>query len=177
MTDIFVERDANTGATYGLLDSTSIEHFMTTLKGKKIGNPLKRKMVIPKVISIVFMNGFYTKSRKLSKARCFLQFVKLADLQPIYNDLNGKEYVPEFYTNDVENINSQIKFKVIDVFILKMKDLIECIDAIYRYIDISMPYVEREILNLLKNSSTSKLEVRGFQWLPKDQTIDICNRY
>ena len=81
----------------------------------------------------------------------------------ILNDLNGKEYVPEFYTNDVENINSQIKFRVIDVFIQKMKDLIECIDAIYHYIDISMPYLEREILNLLENSSISKLEVRGFQ--------------
>ena len=28
----------------------------------------------------------------------------------ILNDVNGKEYVPEFYTNDFENINSQIKF-------------------------------------------------------------------
>ena len=30
--DIFGDRDANTGAIYGLLDSTSIENFMTTLK-------------------------------------------------------------------------------------------------------------------------------------------------
>ena len=28
----------------------------------------------------------------------------------ILNDVNGKEYVPEFYTNDFENINSQVKF-------------------------------------------------------------------
>ena len=28
-----MDRDANTGATYGLLDSTSIENYMTTLKG------------------------------------------------------------------------------------------------------------------------------------------------
>ena len=28
------------------------------------------------------------------------------------NDVNGKEYVPEFYTNDIENVNSQIKFWV-----------------------------------------------------------------
>ena len=41
--------------------------------------------------------------------------------------------------------------------------------------NISMPYLE--ILSLLKNSSTLKLEVRGFQWLPKKQTIGICNRY
>ena len=47
------------------------------------------------------------------------------------DDVNQKEYVPEFYTNDIENINSQIKFWVneklpLDVFIQKMKDLIEC---------------------------------------------------
>ena len=41
--------------------------------------------------------------------------------------------------------------------------------------NISMPYLE--ILSLLKNLSTLKLEVRGFQWLPKKQTIGICNRY
>ena len=56
------------------------------------------------------------------------------------NDVNGEEYVSEFYTNDIENVNSQIKFWVneklpLDVFIQKMKDLIECqerqhIDAI-----------------------------------------------
>ena len=33
MTDIFGQRDAITGVTYGLLDSTSIENVMTTLKG------------------------------------------------------------------------------------------------------------------------------------------------
>ena len=52
----------------------------------------------------------------------------------------GKEHVPEFYTNDIENVNSQIKFWVngkfpLDVSIQKVKDLIEChkrqyIDAI-----------------------------------------------
>ena len=26
------------------------------------------------------------------------------------NDVNEKEYVPKFYTNDIENVNSQIKF-------------------------------------------------------------------
>ena len=54
------------------------------------------------------------------------------------NDVNGKEYVPEFYTNDIENVNSQIKFWVneklpLDVFIQKMKDLIECQER--QYID------------------------------------------
>ena len=58
------------------------------------------------------------------------------------DDVNGKEYVLEFYTNDIENVNSQIKFWVngkfpLDVFIQNMKDLIECqkrqyIDAISR---------------------------------------------
>ena len=47
------------------------------------------------------------------------------------NDVNGKEYVPEFYNNNIENVNSQIKFWVseklpLDVFIQIMKDLIEC---------------------------------------------------
>ena len=49
------------------------------------------------------------------------------------NDENGKEYVPEFYTNDIENVTSQIKFWVneklplhTDVFIQKMKDLNGC---------------------------------------------------
>ena len=28
----------------------------------------------------------------------------------ILNDVNGKEYVPEFYTNEIENVNNQIKF-------------------------------------------------------------------
>ena len=56
------------------------------------------------------------------------------------NDVNEKEYVPEFYTNDIEYVNSQIKFWVneklpLDVFIQKIKDLTECqerqcIDAI-----------------------------------------------
>ena len=46
------------------------------------------------------------------------------------NDVNEKEYVPKFYTNDIENVNSQIKFWVkkklpLDVFIQKLKDLIE----------------------------------------------------
>ena len=36
--------------------------------------------------------------------------------------------------------------------------------------NISMLHLEREILSLLKNSSTLKLEVRAFQWLPKEQT-------
>ena len=54
------------------------------------------------------------------------------------NDVNGKEYVPEFYTNDIENVNSQIKFWVngkfpLDVFIQKMKDLIKCQER--QYID------------------------------------------
>ena len=65
--NIFRDRDANTEATYGLLFN---------------GTPLKRKMVMPKVISIVFMNGFYTKSLKLSKAQFFLQLIKRTDLQP-----------------------------------------------------------------------------------------------
>ena len=56
------------------------------------------------------------------------------------DDVNGKEYVPEFYTNDIENVNGQIKFWVngkfpLDIFIQNMKDLIDCqkrqyIDAI-----------------------------------------------
>ena len=46
------------------------------------------------------------------------------------DDVNGKEYVPEFYTNDIEDVHSEIKFWVngklpLDVFIQKMKDLIE----------------------------------------------------
>ena len=28
------------------------------------------------------------------------------------NDVNEKEYVPKFYTNDIENVNSQIKCSV-----------------------------------------------------------------
>ena len=45
---------------------------------------------------------------------------------------------PEFHTNDIENVNSQIKFWVneklpLDVFIQKMKDLIECQER--QYID------------------------------------------
>ena len=52
------------------------------------------------------------------------------------DDVNGKEYVPEFYTNDIENVNSQIKFSVnrkfpLDVFVQKMKDLIECQERQY----------------------------------------------
>ena len=54
------------------------------------------------------------------------------------NDVNGKEYVPEFYTSDIANINSQIKFWVneklfLDAFIQKIKDLIECQER--QYID------------------------------------------
>ena len=54
------------------------------------------------------------------------------------NDVNGKGYVPEFYINDTENVNSQIKFWVneklpLDVFIQKMKDLTECQER--QYID------------------------------------------
>ena len=26
------------------------------------------------------------------------------------NDVNGKEYVPEFYINDIENVSNPIKF-------------------------------------------------------------------
>ena len=53
------------------------------------------------------------------------------------NNVNGKGYVPEFYTNDIEKVNSQIKFWVneklpLDVFIQKMKECQErqYIDAI-----------------------------------------------
>ena len=54
------------------------------------------------------------------------------------NDVNGKVYVPEFYTSDIANINSQIKFWVneklfLDAFIQKIKDLIECQER--QYID------------------------------------------
>ena len=54
------------------------------------------------------------------------------------NDVNEKEYVPEFYTNDIEYVNSQIKFWVneklpLDVFIQKIKDLNECQER--QYID------------------------------------------
>ena len=92
---------------------------------------------MPKVISIVFMNGFYTKSLKLSKAQFFLQLIKRRGFTTLH-DVNGKEYVPEFYTNDIENVNSQIKFWVngkfpLDVFIQKVKDLIECQER--QYID------------------------------------------
>ena len=56
---------------------------MTTLKGlQEKWDSIEKKMVMPKVISIVFMNGFHTKKLKLSKAQCFLQLVKRADLQP-----------------------------------------------------------------------------------------------
>ena len=44
-----------------------------------------------------------------------------------------------------------------------MKDLIECQERQY-----IVPYLEQEILNLLKNSSTSKVKVHGFQSLPKE---------
>ena len=72
-----------------------------------------------------------TKSTMLPSTRKACGFTTL-------NDVNGKEYVPEFYTNDIENVNSQIKFWVneklpLDVFIQKMKDLIECQER--QYID------------------------------------------
>ena len=50
-----------------------------------------------------------------------------------------------------------------------MKDLIEFLER--QYID---AILEREILNFLKNSSTSKLEVRAFQWLPKEQSSKVA---
>ena len=50
------------------------------------------------------------------------------------NNVNGKEYVLEFYTNDIESVNSQIKFWVneklpIDVFIQCQER--QYIDAIF----------------------------------------------
>ena len=109
------------------MDSTSIENFMITLKVlQEKWDSIEKKLVMSKVISIAFMKGFYTKSQKLSKAQCFLQAYGFTTL----NHVNWKEYVPEFYTNDIENVNSQIKScayekLLLDVFIQKMKDLTE----------------------------------------------------
>ena len=82
------------------------------------------------------MNGFFTKSLKLSKAQCFLTH-KVCGFTTL-DDVNGKEYVREFYTNDIENVNNQIKFWLngkfpLNFFIQKMKDLIECQES--QYID------------------------------------------
>ena len=55
---------------------------MGTLKGiQEKWDSIEKKMIMLKVISIAFMNVFYTKSRKLSKAQCFLQLGKRTDLQ------------------------------------------------------------------------------------------------
>ena len=59
---------------------------MTTLKGvQEKWDSIEKENGHAKgiyIISIAFMNDFYTKNLKLSKAQCFLQLVKRADLQP-----------------------------------------------------------------------------------------------
>ena len=82
------------------------------------------------------MNSLHEKSETI---KCMmLPLTRKACRFTTLNDVNGKGYVPEFYTNEIENVNSQIKFWVneklpLDVFIQKMKDLIECQER--QYID------------------------------------------
>ena len=55
---------------------------MTTLKGlQEKWDSIEKKNGHAKG-NQYFMNGFYTKSLKLSKAQCFLQLIKHADLLP-----------------------------------------------------------------------------------------------
>ena len=73
------------------------------------------------------------------------------------NDVNGKEYVPEFYTSDIANVNSQIKFWVneklfLDVFIQKMKDLTE--------------YQERQYINAISGTG-------NFEFVEKLKYLEI----
>ena len=107
------------------------------------------------------MNAFYTKSLKLSKA--VLPSTHKACGFTILDDVNGKEYVLEFYTNDIENINSQIKFWVngkfpLDVFIQKMKDLIQCQER--QYIDATSETGDFEFAEKFKYLET------GSAWFP-----------
>ena len=127
--------------TYGLLDSTSIENLMTTLKGLR-GKwvSIEKKDGHAKGNQYSFYKWFLYEKSKTVKSTMFPSAREACGFTTL-NDVNGKENVPDFYINGIENVNSRFKFWVneklpLDVFIQKMEDLIECrerqyIDAIY----------------------------------------------
>ena len=111
---------------------------MTTLKGlQENGTPLKKKNDHAKGNQYSFYEWFLHKKSETIKSTVLPSTDKACGF-PTLDDVNGKEYVPEFYTNDIESVISQMKFWVngkfpLDVFIQKVKDLIECQER--QYID------------------------------------------
>ena len=111
---------------------------MTTLKGlQENWDSIEKKNGHAKGNQYSFYEWFLHEKSETIKCT-MLPLTRKACGFTTLNDVNGKGYVPEFYTNDIENVNSQIKFWVneklpLDVFIQKMKDLIECQER--QYID------------------------------------------
>ena len=102
----FGERDANTGVTYGLLDSTSIENFMTTLKVlQEKWDSIEKKNGHAKGNQYSFYEWFLHEKSETIKTTVLSSTHKACRFTTL-DDVNGKEYVPEFNTNDIENVNS-----------------------------------------------------------------------
>ena len=111
---------------------------MTTLKGlQEKWDSIEKKNGHAKGNQYSFYEWFLHEKSETIKCT-MLPLTRKACGFTTLNDVSGKGYAPEFYTNDIENVNSQIKFWVneklrIDVFTQKMKDLIECQER--QYID------------------------------------------
>ena len=111
---------------------------MTTLKGlQEKWDSIEKKNGHAKGNQYSFDEWFLHEKSKTIKSAVLPSTHKACGFTTL-DDVNGKEYVPEIYTNDIENVNSQIKFLVngkfpVDVFIQKVKDLIECQER--QYID------------------------------------------
>ena len=111
---------------------------MTTLKGlQEKWDSIEKKNGHAKGNQYSFYEWFLHEKSETIKSTVLPSTHKACGFTTL-DDVNGKEYVPEFYTNDIENVNSQIKFWVngkfpLDVFIQKMKDLIKCQER--QYID------------------------------------------
>ena len=111
---------------------------MTTLKGlQEKWDSIEKKNGHAKGNQYSFYEWFLHEKSETIKSTVLPSTHKARGFTTL-DDVNGKEYVPEFYTNDIENVNSQIKFWVngkfpLDVFIQKVKDLIECQER--QYID------------------------------------------
>ena len=97
---------------------------MTTLKGlQEKWDSIEKKNSIGHVKGnqYSFYEWFLHEKSETIKSTVLPSTHKARGLTTL-DDVNGKEYVPEFYTNDIENVNSQIKFWVngkfpLDVFI------------------------------------------------------------
>ena len=95
---------------------------MTNLKGlQEKWDSIEKKNGYAKGNQYIFYEWFLHEKPETIKSTVLPSTHKVCGFT-ILDDVNGKEYVPEFYTNDIENVNSQIKFWVngkfpLDIFI------------------------------------------------------------